>query len=118
MEVFLNGAWGTVCNDGWDLDDAAVVCRSLGFARATEALSSAAFGQGVGLQILLDDVDCDGDEETIFECQHRGIGDNNCGHSEDAGVRCGKTNDGLNGNSRSVDGSMSTITEASHSPLS
>ena len=36
----------------------------------------------------MDDVDCVGDEEDILECPSPGLGVNNCGHHEDAGVIC------------------------------
>ena len=83
--------WGTVCDDGWGADDATVVCRELGYdgARA-EAFTRALFGEGLGLPIVLDDVDCTGDEETLLQCHHRGLGSHNCFHYEDAGVRCGR----------------------------
>ncbi|XP_077829222.1 galectin-3-binding protein isoform X1 [Macaca mulatta] len=46
VEIFYRGQWGTVCDNLWDLTDASVVCRALGFENATQALGRAAFGQG------------------------------------------------------------------------
>ena len=88
VEVFYEGQWGTVCDDLWGFQDAAVACRQLGFPGAVRATTAAAeFTIGDG-PIVLDDLECNGDERTLGECTHRGWGDNNCGHSEDAGVVC------------------------------
>ena len=87
VEVYHNGTWGTVCDDGWDITDANVVCRQLGYTGATSVLSFAYFGRGSG-PIHYDDVACTGSETRLADCSHRGIGSHNCGHSEDAGVVC------------------------------
>ncbi len=79
--------WGTVCDDSWNLNDANVVCRQLGFDRATEAVSNAYFGVGTG-NISMDDVTCFGSEAQLGECYYSGWNINNCVHYEDAGVRC------------------------------
>ena len=87
MEVFYRGAWGTVCDDDWDLPDAEVVCRELGFPGAVLTICCAGYGRGLG-PIWLDDVRCRGYESRLDHCLHRGVGNENCDHGEDAGVLC------------------------------
>ena len=87
VEVYHNGEWGTVCDDGWDITDANVVCRQLNYSGATSAPGQAFFGAGSG-PIHYDNVACTGSEARLADCSHPGIGVHNCGHSEDAGVVC------------------------------
>ncbi|CAL8366138.1 unnamed protein product [Boreogadus saida] len=87
VEVFLQGQWGTVCDDDWDLNDATVVCTQLGCGSAISATNQAHFGPGTG-PIWLDDVNCGGNETSIIDCEHQGFGSQNCNHAQDAGIIC------------------------------
>ena len=88
VEINYQGMHGTVCDDSWDDKDAKVVCRMIGYSGGTAIRGpDQNFEKGVG-NILLDDVECTGDESSLFVCPSRGMGTHNCDHSEDAGVRC------------------------------
>ena len=84
VEVYHNGEWGTICDYGWDLNDAKVVCNELGYGNATNAAVGALYGQGRG-RIWLNYVRCVGRERTVRNCSHRFWRYGNC---ENAGVKC------------------------------
>ena len=86
VEIYWQNQWSTVCDDLWDDNDASVVCKQLGYSGGS-ARSNAFYGEGVGI-ILLDDVECAGNESSLFNCKHHYFGLNDCGHEEDAGATC------------------------------
>ena len=87
VEISYNGAWGTVCDDSWDLTDAKVVCQQLGCGVAMSAPAESYFERGMG-HIVLDDGQCMGAEAKVWQCTHHGWFSHNCGHHEDASVVC------------------------------
>ncbi|XP_071264600.1 neurotrypsin isoform X2 [Salvelinus alpinus] len=87
VEVYLQGVWGTVCDDGWTDVNAEVVCRQLGYSGVAKARVMAYFGEGEG-PIHVDNVKCSGEERSLVDCLKQPTGTHNCRHSEDAGVIC------------------------------
>ncbi|NWV16276.1 DMBT1 protein, partial [Origma solitaria] len=87
VELQHEGQWGTVCDDGWGMAEAEVLCRQLGCGAALAAPGHAHFGRGSG-RIWLDDLTCAGSEAHLAQCPARTWGDNNCHHGEDAAVVC------------------------------
>ena len=53
--------------------------------KGAQARTNAYYGQGTG-PIQLDNVHCTGSEVNLLQCSHSTI--DNCGHYEDAGIRC------------------------------
>ena len=87
VEIVRNGAYTTVCDDGWSRVDADVFCRQLGYPGAEFSYGLAAFGEGSGV-IQIRNVACTGTESDIRDCPFSTDASTTCTHAEDAGVRC------------------------------
>ncbi|XP_071965623.1 uncharacterized protein [Antedon mediterranea] len=111
VEIYHNGSWATVCDDRWDIRDAFVVCRQIGFTDAVNATIRSSFGRGEG-EILYENCECRGDESSLNECLHSAFYDHDCSHGEDAGVICGGHNVGTGDSS--IDDNLSTADSSSN----
>ena len=76
-----------VCDNEWDINDAHVVCRQLGFEGAVNITTGGSYGDGY--RFLLDNVNCTGDESSLLYCTHTGFGyHHGCTQNQVAGVVC------------------------------
>ncbi|XP_069545283.1 HHIP-like protein 1 [Brachyistius frenatus] len=90
VEIFIRGEWGTVCDDLFTSKAGTIVCRQLGFTTALAVMKKAVLGEASSsIRIMLDDVECEGGERSLLECQRSRVGKHNCSHEEDVGVICG-----------------------------
>ncbi|EDO43186.1 predicted protein, partial [Nematostella vectensis] len=84
--VLLNGTFGAIHGVGWDREDADVVCRMKGLPRASNIVKEAFFGVQYGMRTLLNDVQCLGNESSLFDCPMK---TEVIEHGLPAGVVCG-----------------------------
>ena len=122
VHVFYNGAWGVMSSYGWDINNAKVVCRELGYKYAIKA-SGAYYDYHYDYdydyyyhyhyhyhyhyryhyhyhyfhfsQICLSDVVCTGNEQLFSDCSYgRWTNSDYCWYFDDlAGVECSSTGD-------------------------
>ena len=104
LEVCANGGWGTVCDyrNEWYYENAVVVCRQLNLPTSSQftkqtvvnefainsvdlhllgarIVPSSMFNSVLNHVVLLDDVYCIGNEDTLLDCSHSTIGNHLCG---------------------------------------
>ena len=86
VEVRISGAnnWGSVCAAGWDISDANILCRQLGYPSAEAAYTNSEFGASTGGPVM-SNFRCSGSEEVLPDCPHTN-GVSSCVNY--AGVRC------------------------------
>ncbi|XP_025102094.1 deleted in malignant brain tumors 1 protein-like isoform X3 [Pomacea canaliculata] len=88
LDLYFNGEWGTVCDNGFDKRGARVACRMLGFNSTEPGIVwTTKYGQGSG-PILLQNIACNGAETSLDQCFHSEFYPKQCSHMEDVGVIC------------------------------
>ena len=87
VELYQNGQWGSVCDETWDMNDAAVVCTYLQCGRAQKIPNSGFFGRG-STNMLIGEISCTGREHSPDECRQQNIGSSTCNSTSVAGLLC------------------------------
>lgn len=95
LQIYINSTWGTVCDYGWDVIDAALVCHQLGLALNPldwRLLRSELPNAGTSENVLLSNVRCTEHDTDITRCRAEQASKNefynSCTHEYDVGIRC------------------------------
>ena len=83
VEIYYGGSWEGICFDGWDIHDAFVACRQLGYSGADSITRETAGSFSRSLK----KVQCKGNETTLGDCVHDGLSGGSCNYGY-AGVIC------------------------------
>ena len=103
IELFNDYEWVSVCENGWNINAANVVCRDLGYAGVIESPKQMPFYGPGSSTVILEDVSCRGYEKSLMtQCTHSGSSGlqwsggqgrpwpygRTCEHTQDVGVAC------------------------------
>lgn len=87
--IRVKGEWGGVCKMEFDLVDARVACRQLGYSDAFSDDSSLnGFNEVTSGKYWLENLQCVGTEGKLCECPSNGIGQVSCDEFQGISVTC------------------------------
>lgn len=87
MEILNNGTWGTICDDHFDLINANVICKELGYAGAVNKKVVTDTEAHSQTKVIINELHCDPDDY-FWQCSHHNFGQPICDHSEDVKISC------------------------------
>ena len=86
VEVLYKAKWGKICRDEWDMNDAKVLCKQLGFESALAEFIGIDI-KDENVSVVMSNVDCRGTESAWESCSHTD-GDDNCVDDRGAQAMC------------------------------
>lgn len=89
MQILRGQEWGAIGTSQWDIQDADVICRQLGFLTAQSATLGGNFSSThPAPPIHIDTVVCTGDERSLSACSYALVSEQGEEFAERAGVKC------------------------------
>ncbi|XP_023029009.2 lysyl oxidase homolog 2 [Leptinotarsa decemlineata] len=88
VEILHDGSWGAICDDEWDVTEARIICKQLGYPPEKAQPTANSYFGPAKRRFWMDNIYCDGTEEEISQCRFDGWGQNDCTSTESAGVIC------------------------------
>ncbi|CAC5422430.1 Neurotrypsin [Mytilus coruscus] len=88
VELYHLGKWGEVCDTNFDVKDAEVICRMLGYTAGIPRLLNST-DSGTGL-VWMDNLLCNGGEIDVALCKSDGFGSKTCSRNRKAAIYCGQ----------------------------
>ena len=85
IEVYYNNQWYEICYQDWDIKDATVACRQLGY----DYVASSSFSTSYNYRTVFNNLTCSGTETSLFDCAHSGFRRRSCDNRQVARVSCG-----------------------------
>ena len=89
VQVYYNKTWGWVCANQWDKQDADVACRMMGFDGSLTPFKEKEESKETKYHYWLNNMQCTGNERSLFSCVHESLGVQDCEGNRRAGVVCG-----------------------------
>lgn len=72
MEIYFLSQWLPVCQEGWDREEAQVVCRQIEHPALINTFPSSSYGT-IATSVAITGVSCAGSESDVAECDLSGI---------------------------------------------
>lgn len=89
VQILRGQEWGAIGTSQWDIQDANVICRQLGFLIAESATLGGDFSSThPAPPIHIDAVACTGDERSLSACSYMLVSDQGGELAGRAGVKC------------------------------
>ena len=85
LEVFYDGQWGYVCDDGWIEVNGDVICHILGYG---DAISNRTSYYSSDVNYRLNYINCIGGEDTLLDCSYGVYMPYSCSSHEHVYISC------------------------------